>query len=184
MYILTPPMRVDEFERWAALPENADRRLEYIAGKVIDVSSNPLSSKIAMLIGAFITVFVRINKLGHVTGADGGYRVGRHRFMPDVGYISAARQAQLPGDVGYNPLAPDLAVEVLSPGNADDEVRFKIATYLSVGTVVWIIDPQMQRVEIYIPGREPFILGIEDTIDGAPALPGLSIAVRDIFPTE
>ncbi|MEJ5197516.1 MAG: SdrD B-like domain-containing protein, partial [Anaerolineae bacterium] len=49
-----------------------------------------------------------------VTGADGGYRVGDERYIPDVAFVSQSRQPA-PSRDAYNAIAPDLAVEVLSP---------------------------------------------------------------------
>lgn len=43
-------MTVEEFDEWAFLPENRDKRLEYIGGEIIDVTSNAYSSELAMWI--------------------------------------------------------------------------------------------------------------------------------------
>lgn len=174
-------MTAEAFEQYAALPENAGRPLELIEGEVIEVVSNDLSSEVAMLIGAMITLFVRTQGLGRVTGADGGYVIGDERFIPDVAYISWARQPERPG-VPWNPIAPDLAVEVLSPGNSDSEMRLKTASYLYAGTTVWIVDPERKRVEVYTPGKPPFTVGLQDTLSGGEVLPGFTLAVKDVFP--
>ncbi len=62
--VQTRRLTVEEFERLAERPENADKRLEYIGGDVIEVVSNNYSSEIAMLIGARLLVFVREQNLG------------------------------------------------------------------------------------------------------------------------
>src|SRR5215813_15509320 len=87
---------VEEFEKIAALPENQDKRLEYIGGEIVEVVSNSDSSEIALRIGAEIRLYLKTNDLGRVTGADGGYRVSGEDYIPDVGFISKARQPTRP----------------------------------------------------------------------------------------
>jgi Uma2 family endonuclease len=127
-------LTVEDFDRFIALPENADRDFEFIAGDIVEVVSGNRSSELGMYVGSKLTVFVRERGLGRVTGADGGFMVAGERYIPDVAFISKAKQIKLT-DVAYNPNPPDLAVEVLSPSDMPDKVRIKIANYLSVGTV-------------------------------------------------
>ena len=174
-------LTVEEFDEFVLLPENADHMLEYIAGEAVEVVSNNYSSMIGMFVGALLTLFVRSNNLGYVTGADGGYRVSGERYIPDAAFVSKARQPQ-PSHESYNPIAPDLAVEVLSPTNDPANMRIKIVNYLRAGTVVWVIDPDLKRVEVYAPDQAPKPLGMKDTLDGGAVLPGFKLPVSDIFP--
>lgn len=172
---------VEEFDRLVELPENADRRLEYIGGEIIEVVSNTYASAVASLISYWLNHYIIQHKSGYVTGADGGYIVAGERYIPDVAFISKVRQPTL-SDRPYNPLAPDLAVEVLSPSNDPRTMRLKVANYLTAGTVVWIVDPERKSVEIYTPGQTAYTAGFHDVLDGGSVLPGFSLAVRDIFP--
>jgi Uma2 family endonuclease len=184
MAVQTRAYTVEEFDQFAALPENAERRLEYIGGEIIDVVSNSYSSEVAVNISFFIKLYLRQHGIGgHVTGADGGYMVAGQRFIPDVAFISAAKQPA-PSHDPYNPNAPDLAVKVLSPDDVPRVVRFEVASYWAAGTVVWIVNTERKQVELYTPGQPPQQLGIDDTLDGGAVLPGFTLAVRDIFPEE
>jgi Uma2 family endonuclease len=78
-------------------------------------------------------------------------------------------------------LPPDLAVEVLSPTNDDDEMRVKIANYLAVGTQVWVFDPDKERLEVYRPGQAPEILSGEDVLAASNVLPGFKLRLSRIF---
>lgn len=173
---------VEEFERFIQLPDNRDRLFEYIEGEIVEVVSNPLSSKIAALIIAELIIYLKTHDLGHVTSSDGGYMVTGERYIPDAAFISYTRQPQLAYTEGYNPNPPDLAVEVLSPGNAEDEMTIKIANYLAAGTVVWMVRPPERQVVVFTPGQPAQRLSLDDTLDGGAILPGLSIPIRDIFP--
>ncbi len=177
-------MSAEEFDVYALLPQNRDRLLQYIGGEVVEVVSNSLSSKIAMLVGGRIMTFVEAHNLGHVTGADGGYRVSGERYIPDAAFISYSRQPELSYEEGYLPVAPDLAVEVLLPGNTEDEMAIKIANYLAAGTVVWMFKPLPQTVAVFVPGKLVRILTVNDTLDGGDGLPGFTRAVKDAFPRK
>jgi Uma2 family endonuclease len=175
-------MTVEEFERFAEMPENAHRRLEYIGGEIVEVISNNYSSLVAGNILFFIKLYLREHGIqGYVTGADGGYKVVGEDYIPDVGFVSATRQPKPSHDV-YNPIPPDLAVEVLSPSDEPDNTRIKIINYLAADTVVWVIDPDQKQVEVYMPGPAVKRLGMDDTLDGGDALPGFTLAVKAIFP--
>ena len=173
----------EEFDQFVMLPENADRHFEFFAGEVVEVVSNNYSSEIAMLIGAMLVLFVKKERLGHVTGADGGYVVAGQRFIPDVAFISAARQPQ-PSREAYNPNPPNLAVEVLSPSDDPANMRIKVASYLKAGTVLWVVDPDKKQVEIYAPDQLPKTANLDGTLDGGDILPGFALPVKDIFPEE
>jgi Uma2 family endonuclease len=131
----------------------------------------------------FFGAFLLQNKLGRLTGADGGYIIAGERYIPDVAYILYARQPK-PSREAYNPNPPDLVVEVLSPSNDDDKMRVKITNYLLVGVMVWVINPETREVEIYKPGHKVKILTENDVLDGDDVLPGFTLAVKDVFPKE
>lgn len=137
------------------------------------------------MIGAIIcgklALFVHDHKLGIVTGANGGYIIMEDRYVPNAAFISKKRQPQLQSIEGYNPLPPDLAVEVISPSCTPQETRIKVINYLTAGTVVWLFDPENREVEIYIPGQRGKILGMDGVIDGGDVLPGFRLAVKDVF---
>ena len=173
-----------EFEAFITDPENVDREFELIGGEIYDVVSNSYSSEIAANIIFFIKLFLRDHKLnGRVTSSDGGYMIGDERYIPDVAYISFERQPQNP-HAAYNPLPPDLAVEVLSPSDDPAKIRIKMNNYTLAGTTLWLIDPEQQTVEVYAPDSPATVLHITDTLSSRTILPGFELPVKDIFPTQ
>lgn len=171
----------EEFEAFIRLPENADKRFELIDGEIIEVPSNPYSSEIAILIAAAILAFIRPRNLGRVTGEGAGYRVAGRKLSPDVAYVSAARQEQLARE-GYNPIAPDLAVEVVLPTDRQPEIRRKLAIYAEGGVLVWLVYPEQRRVEIYAPDQPVEIVFEEGALSGGQILPDFTLPVTDVFP--
>lgn len=61
-------------------------------------------------------------------------------------------------------------------------LRRKMSTYLAVGTLVWVVDPFAQRVEVYAPGKAVQLLAGEMTLTAPELLPGFTLALTDIFP--
>lgn len=173
-------MTAQAFDAWVHLPENIDQSFELIGGEIYDVVANNYSSLISISIASEFRQFCKGKGLGFVTGADGGYIIGGERFMPDVAFISIARQPE-PCRTTYNPQPPDLAVEVLSPTDSPAKIRRKMVSYLLVGVTVWLVDPDAQTVEIFAPGKAVLILGLADTLDGGDILPGFSLPVADVF---
>ncbi|MDX2163476.1 MAG: Uma2 family endonuclease [bacterium] len=153
---------------------------ELVLGKMIGVVSNDISAEIGMLIGSVVTIFVRQHKLGRVRGANAGYVIYGERYMPDISFVSKQRMPR-PANSDWVPLAPDLAVEVLSPGDDSRDVRVKIANYLSAGSAVWLIDPGVKEVEVYMPGAPVRRLTMGETLDGGALLPGFSLPLKLIF---
>jgi Uma2 family endonuclease len=82
----------------------------------------------------------------------------------------------------YLRVAPDLAVEILSPKQPAGEFEDKIQFYLTYGVrLVWVIDPRARTVTVLAPGEAAVVLGAGDTLDGSDVLPGFRVAVDDIF---
>ncbi|MDQ7027131.1 MAG: Uma2 family endonuclease [Anaerolineae bacterium] len=181
MVMKTKAMTVEQFEEWVNQPESTEHDYEFIAGEIVNVVTHPLSSKIAGKFLIHIGSFVYDKELGHVTGADGGYQVGNERYMPDVGYISFARQAILQSEAGYIPNAPDLAVEVVSPNDTPRQITVKVSNYLAAGTVVWVVYPDDEQVDIHIPSKPVHVVTKDDTLDGGTVLPDFKLKLGDIF---
>jgi Uma2 family endonuclease len=174
------PLTAEAFEQIALLTENADKRLEFIGGRIVEVVSNNYSSELgANVLGEF-RMFIKGKGLGRVTGADGGYIINGERYIPDAAFISKAKQPA-PSRAAYNPIPPDLAVEVLSPTDKPTDVANKVANYLLAGVVLWLIDPDEQLVTVFVPHQTPQKLTMNDTLDGGGVLPGFTLAVKDIF---
>src|SRR5690242_402379 len=123
-------LAVEEFDRIASLPENAHKRLEFIGGEIVEVVTNNYCSLVAMRFGIEVGSFIKGKNLGWVTGADGGYMVSGERYIPDVAFVSKAKQPEH-SYASYNPNPPDLAIEVISPTDQPTDITDKVANYLA-----------------------------------------------------
>lgn len=174
-------MTVEDFDQFVDLPENADKRFEFIGGEAVEVPSNPYSSHIASIIHGELYIFLKGKNLGYLTGEGGGYRVYGDRYAPDVAFL---RTGKTLSKHGYNPDPPDLAVEVLSPVSTGSEMRLKVVNYMNNGATVWLVDYESKLIEVYTRGQKPVVLTETDTLDGGTVLPGFSLPVKDIFPAH
>jgi Uma2 family endonuclease len=150
-------MAAEEFDEFVYRPENFERRWELIDSQLLEVPPSRYSSQIAAFISASLVMFVRPRGLGHVTGEGAGYIVAGNCMSPDVAFVSKSRQAELVRK-GYNPIAPDLMVEVLSPGNTADETDKKIKACAKANVLLWIVDPNARSVRVYAPGQPPALV--------------------------
>ena len=123
-------------------------------------------------------------RLGLVSGADGMFQLLASTVRaPDVAFVSREQlsDGKFPAEA-YPPFAPDLVVEVLSPGNTKAEMSRKRVEYFHSGTrLVWMVDCVNRSVAVYTSPSAVRILNEEATIDGGEVLPGFSSPVADFF---
>ena len=121
--------------------------------------------------------------MGIVTGETGYHPPGDryNLLLPDVAFISFGR-APDPFPDKLVPVMPDIAVEIKSPSNTLSELREKAGRYLRMGsTLVWVIFPSEQKVEVHRPQQPAETLGLEDSLSGDAVLPGFELALRRLF---
>jgi Uma2 family endonuclease len=132
-----------------------------------------------------LTQYVKANKLGLVLGAETGFILARDPDTvrgADIAFVSTARLPAGGRPIGYFPGAPDLAVEVVSPGDTLKEVEDKVDDYLVAGTpLVWVVNPRRRTVTIHRPQTPPAMLGERDSLTGDTVVPGFSCPVAEIF---
>ncbi|MBX3070781.1 MAG: Uma2 family endonuclease [Thermomicrobiales bacterium] len=156
---------------------------ELIEGELIPmVPPGGTHGRLQISIGAMLHEYVKATRSGTVFGETGFVLDhGEHTVLaPDIAYVSASR---LPADqTKYLKLAPEIAVEIISPGNSPGEIERKIAIYLRAGVqLVWVIYPSQRQVVVHSPGEAPRIFGISDILPGDGVLPGFSVPVAEIF---
>ena len=142
------------------------------------------SSVVAAAILSILRQFVSTRRLGLISGADGMFQLLANVVRtPDVAFVSLKQlpQGRFPTDA-FPPLAPELVVEVLSPGNAKAEMSRKRIEYFHSGTLlIWIVDCDNRSVTVYTSPGAAVVYREKDTIDGGRVLPDFSSPVADFF---
>jgi Uma2 family endonuclease len=157
-----------------------------IDGRLVyeEMGSGRRASRLALRLGARLAAVVDAGKLGEVYGADGTFVLRRGPdtvLVPDGAFVRADRLP--PGDDrGFLRVAPDIAIEVLSPSNRPAEIARKVGLYLAAGSsFVWIVDADARTVTVYAPDRGPRTLTENDTLDGGDVLPGFALPLAELF---
>ena len=120
-----------------------------------------VSANLMMMLG----LYVKANNLGRVY-AECGYHIERDPdtvLGPDVSFVAMDPNA-VPAE-GYNPGPPDLAVEVISPGDRRGRIERKLGLWLESGArSVWHVNPQRKTVEVISSTGERRILHENDEL--------------------
>lgn len=121
--------------------------------------------------------------LGEVLAAETGFTLQRQPDTvraPDVAFVAWER---IPfSNAGFAELAPDLAVEVLSPGDRPGDVLAKVADWLTAGTaLVWVIDPDRRLARVYRADGSETIVSEGAILEGDSTLPGFSMPLAQLF---
>jgi Uma2 family endonuclease len=164
---------------------NREKRLcELADGVLVEKTVGTFESWVAIQIAYLFERFLEDNDLGIVLGADGMMRLcpGLVR-IPDVSFVA---WKQLPGRrvprVSMLKLAPDLAVEVLSPSNTAEEMDRKLHDYFSAGVrLVWYVDPAARTVRVFTSVKSSSLLREGDELTGGTVLPGFAVPVARLF---
>ncbi|HEX5434269.1 MAG TPA: Uma2 family endonuclease [Candidatus Angelobacter sp.] len=170
------------FEQFQHLPEREGAIYELDEGNLLMEPSpaarhNLIRQRIAMRLMEFIDP----KKLGIVL-EEMDFRLTSDTVRnPDVAFVTKGHVDLIDLDVSPIEGAPALAVEVISPSNAAEDIAKKTQQYLRAGSrIVWIIYPKLRMVEIHSTEgvrqvREPEVLKEESL------LPGFSLALTYVF---
>jgi Uma2 family endonuclease len=159
---------------------------ELIDGELVPMPPSSFeSSSLGHRIGRIVGNYVAEHDLGMMTGADGGYVLFPDREtvrVPDVAFVRSDRLPP-PGERSRFPrLAPDLAVEVLSPSDRPSDVVAKVEMYQEAGIpLIWLVDPEQTTITVIAAGRPTAVLRAGDALDGGDVLPGFTVPVATLF---
>jgi Uma2 family endonuclease len=125
------------------------------------------------------------NSLGTVYAAETGFLLSTNPDTvraPDVAFVSRKRLEEVGKVEGYWPGAPDLAVEVISPGDTYAEVEEKAIEWLAAGALlVLVLNPRKITVTVYRSLNDITILNKEAILELDEIVSGFSVSVVDIF---
>ncbi len=166
-----------------------DRLVELVEGVIVDMSRPGWEhGEILMLVASWIYSHVREHDLGRVAVGDTGFVLERREDGKDtvrgldLAFINKVKALEQVSS-GWTTVAPDLAVEVISPSNKAADIELKIWQLLNAGTaLVWVVYPDTRNVLVRSASGAK-TLGENDTLSGGDVLPGFQIRVGDIFPS-
>ncbi len=172
-------------EEFSNLPDD-DLRHELINGELVTMSLPKVPhGRAAMRLGGPLANFVLDHDLGEFFISEVGFQLTWNPdtvLGPDLAFISKERLKEVGEVEGFWQIPPDLAVEVLSPGDRRGKVNKKIARWLGSGTKqVWIVDPKHCTVTIYRSETDTATFSGSDYLEAQDLLPGFRLPLDRIF---
>ena len=102
---------------------------------------------------------------------------------PDVSFIGWERfpDDEFPQEAIW-PVAPDLAVEIVSKGNTEKEMQRKVREYFKAGASrVWIVDPASRSARVFTSPRRFTLVDENGPLDAGDLLPGFELTLKAWF---
>jgi Uma2 family endonuclease len=160
---------------------------ELVDGQLVERKMSTLSCLVEGLVYERVQGHARPNKLGLVWPGTQGYQCFPDRpkkvRKPDVSFVKAERMTLELLQTGNLPIAPDLAVEVISPGDLAHEVAEKIEEYRQAGVaLIWVVEPELRIIDVYRMNGVNSRLREADELSGEDVLPGFRCRVAELFP--
>jgi len=169
---------------YEALAEDAP--FELIRGVLHEVAATKyIHIVITGAFAGFLFVYSRETMPGKVLTGEGGYLLERNPdtlIIPDVAFIRAERLPPQSAKNDWTRIAPDVAVEVKSPSNTQQEIAGKVAIYLAGGvSLVWVADTDHETITAHYADGLVQVYRVGDILDGGDVLPGFRVPVAEIF---
>ena len=186
----TDATKLTTLEEFLAIPDDGKRRdlldgVVYVWGDEVTTRNRDHSRTEARIAQRLMNwLDSRHGQRGQVVSGEAGFRLRRVKDSlvgVDVAYVSAEVVERTEAQSAFFDGPPVLAVEILSPSDEQREVATKVKKYLAAGTVVWVVDTDLETVRVHRPGTVAEIYSVPQEIDGEPYLPGFRVPVASLF---
>jgi Uma2 family endonuclease len=160
---------------------------ELVRGEVVEVPpAMPEHGRVCGDVFYVLETYGRQTGRGYALSNDSAVQTERNPDTvrgADVCFYTHARWPRSEVGLDLPPVPPDLAVEVVSPGNRPGELYRKISEYLAAGvSLVWVVYPKQRCIVIHRPdGGAPLVLREDQVIENLPELPGFRCTVAEFF---
>lgn len=161
--------------------ENDFEGYEYVKGELVPMAAAAIvHGEIGSNVHFLLASHVRENRLGRLYIAETTFQLADRVVKPDVAFVSIERLSE-DKLKGFS-VAPDLAIEIVSPTDKHYDVTEKALAYLKAGTrLVWVIEPIMKTVVVYRSEMDVTLLNFEDTLTGEDVVKGFTCPVAQLF---
>ncbi len=177
------PESLHDLDAFLQLPEFSPP-FEFLGGRIIQkMSPNRNHGLLQIALGAHLLEFVRTNRLGMIY-SELRCTFGGDSYIPDLCFIAKGRiprnsKGELASKIRF---APDLAIEILSPGQTVGEITTKLRDAIQHGLKLgWLIHPIKQQVYVVRPTRRIEILKIGSELTGEEVLKGYRLSLEELF---
>ncbi len=170
-------------EYWES-PMNT-KRSELVRGEVVeDMPPGAEHGEITIALGTLLRLWCKAGSGGYV-GTEAGFILSQQPDIvrgPDISYVSASRIPPDGRPKVFWSIAPDLAVEIVSPSETARTVREKVRDFLAAGTpLVWTIYPDTREVVAHTPDGLARTYSEDAILEHPDVLPGFACKVAELF---
>jgi Uma2 family endonuclease len=167
------------------MPDDGLRR-ELIDGEIhITAPAGEEHGAVAGNLLAELGHYVRRQRLGQIYTAETGFKISvapETVLCPDAAFVRRERLDEIKIGKGFRLGAPDLVVEVVSPGDSFGEVEAKVLKWLGAGCrMVIVVSPFRRAASVYRSPTDVVLLTEDDVIDGGDVVPGWTVALKELF---
>lgn len=177
----------ERLSRQEDVPEMPDRHgYELINGEWVEKNMGAQAGLVVLMINSRVHSHAKAHKQGLAFSSDAGYQIFANKptrvRKPDGSFI---RYGRLPDDKpprGHLRIAPDLAIEVISPNDLAEDIEERVADFMEAGTkLMWVLYPSTRTVYVFRQGNNVSRLTVSDELHGEDVLPGFVCRVEELF---
>lgn len=173
------------FERAAEL-DPAENPGDLDRGRFIPLTKSTLRhGRIMFNIGALLRQYTKAHPEWVGVSGDPGCKLEHNPDTlrgPDVALVRRERAPAGKGAAGWLDGAPELVVEIFGDSQTTAELVKKAGEFLGAGArMVWLVDPDNERVTVITQAGPHTIVGRDGNVDGGELFPGLSFPVAEFF---
>ena len=163
------------------------KRYELVDGRLVERNMGMESSWVGTRLLARLERYSEENQLGWVFAADSGYQCFPHEpslvRRPDVSFVKAGRYPKGAPPRGWSRIAPDLAIEVVSPNDTVYGLEEKLEDYRRVEVpLIWVVNPESRTAMVYRRDGSVSFLRETAELEGEDIVPGFRCPLREILP--
>ena len=180
---LTNKSRLWTDEELEAIPNNGHKH-ELLDGELIMSPVHENHGGICIQLAILVGSHVKRHALGRVYDSSTGFRLSENLLLsPDLAFVSKARLKKIfLAPDKFLQGAPDLVVEVLSPGDRMTQVNRKLDHYFEHGTkLAWLINWRKAQMHIYTPDSIEALTQPNDILTGGSVLPGFKCKLSQML---
>ncbi len=181
--------RLMTLEEFLAIPDDGIDR-DLIRGRLVEHSTmtrrNRRHGRVETRIARFLDSWLdtQPEPRGQIVSGEAGFVLSRSPDSTvgiDVAYVSA-KVADAAPDSQFFEGPPILAVEILSPSDAREDIDDKVLLYLeSDVALVWVVSPRFRTVTVFRPDAAPVLFNEHQELTAEPHLSGFKVAVARLF---
>lgn len=162
-----------------------NKRTELVRGVlVVHEPAGFRHGAVSAVLTSLLRDHVAKHRLGLVVAAETGFLLARDPDTVRAADVAFVRRERIPDPepLGYAPLAPDLVVEVLSPGDRSGETLTKVGEWLSAGSrLVWVVDPSRCVARVYRQDGSETLISEGGVLHGEDVVPGFESPLASIL---